>query len=222
MSKTLREQLVGAWRLVSYVEKDVETGVEDAPMGEKPEGIIMYTPDGYVSAQLCTSGRHNFADGDQYRGTPAEYVDAASSYMAYSGPFYLDETKHMLQHEMNISLFPNWKGQRQMRLSLVRLSLWLLQMGIFDKEYARSVAGSEGEHAYLPPEIFTAETPCGHYQGVTDQVAMSRTPGFFQIPLVPRGSSRAEWLPRNQAVSDRGRCPKRGAHSRIKEIADAP
>jgi hypothetical protein len=116
MSKTLREQLVGAWRLVSYVEKDVETGVEDSPMGEKPEGIIMYTPDGYVSAQLCTSGRHNFADGDQYRGTPAEYVDAASSYMAYSGPFYLDEAKHLLQHEMNISLFPNWKGQRQIRI----------------------------------------------------------------------------------------------------------
>jgi crotonobetainyl-CoA:carnitine CoA-transferase CaiB-like acyl-CoA transferase len=113
-------------------------------------------------------------------------------------------------------------GSYRVRLSLVRLSLWLLQMGIFDKEYARSVAGSEGEHAYLPPEIFTADTPCGHYQGVTDQVAMSRTPGVYLIPLVPRGSSRAEWLPRNQAVSDRGGSPERGVQSRIKEIAHAP
>ena len=85
-------------------------------------------------------------------------------------------------------------GSYRVRISLVRLSLWLLQMGIFDKAYARSVAGSEKDHAYLPPELFTAETPCGYYQGVTDQVFMSRTPGFYRIPLVPRGSSRPEWL----------------------------
>jgi len=41
-----------------------------------------------------------------------------------------------------------------------------------------------------------AETPCGRYQGVTDQVVLSETPGFFAVPLVPRGASRAEWLAR--------------------------
>jgi hypothetical protein len=29
------------------------------------------------------------------------------------------------------------------------------------------------------------ETPCGRYQGVTDQVVMSETPDFFAVPLVP-------------------------------------
>jgi crotonobetainyl-CoA:carnitine CoA-transferase CaiB-like acyl-CoA transferase len=85
-------------------------------------------------------------------------------------------------------------GSYRVRLSLIRLSLWLLQMGVFDKEYAHSVAGSPGEHVYLPPELFTAQTPCGHYQGVTDQVAMARTPGVYRVPLVPRGSSQPEWL----------------------------
>lgn len=85
-------------------------------------------------------------------------------------------------------------GSYRIRISLARLSLWLLEMGIFDKTYARSVAGKGGEHAYLAPELFQAETPCGHYQGVTDQVFMSRTPGQYAVPLVPRGASRAEWL----------------------------
>ena len=116
MSNTLREYLVGAWRLVSYAEKDTETGMEDAPMGQTPEGIIMYTPDGYVSAQLCTAGRRNFTTDDMYKGTPDEYVAAATTYMAYSGPYYLDEKRHVLQHEMQVSLFPNWKGQRQVRI----------------------------------------------------------------------------------------------------------
>ena len=87
-------------------------------------------------------------------------------------------------------------GSYRVRISLARLSLWLLQMGIFDKAYAYEIAGTEGQHAYLAPELFEAETPCGHYQGVTDQVTMTRTPGSFQVPLVPRGSSRAVWLDR--------------------------
>jgi hypothetical protein len=42
------------------------------------------------------------------------------------------------------------------------------------------------------------ETPFGRYQGVTDPVVMSETPGFFAVPLplVPRGATRAEWLAR--------------------------
>jgi crotonobetainyl-CoA:carnitine CoA-transferase CaiB-like acyl-CoA transferase len=87
-------------------------------------------------------------------------------------------------------------GTYRVRISLARLSLWLLQMGLFDKAYAYNVAGSDGEHAYLPPELFRVDTPCGPYQGVTDQVAMSGTPGHYPIPLVPRGASKAEWLPR--------------------------
>ena len=55
-------------------------------------------------------------------------------------------------------------------------------------------AGSSDEHRYVAPDLFTAETPCGTYQGMTDQVVMSHTPGCFHTVLVPRGSSRPEWL----------------------------
>jgi len=85
-------------------------------------------------------------------------------------------------------------GSYRVRISLARLSLWLLQMGVFDKSYARGIAGTEGEHAYLAPELFTAETPCGFYQGVTDQVRMSQTPGYYRFPLVPRGANQPQWL----------------------------
>jgi crotonobetainyl-CoA:carnitine CoA-transferase CaiB-like acyl-CoA transferase len=87
-------------------------------------------------------------------------------------------------------------GSYRVRISLVRLSMWLLQLGIFDKTYANAIGGSEGEHAFLAPTLFTAKTPCGYYQGVTDQVEMSRTPGSYSFPLVPRGSSEAKWLER--------------------------
>jgi hypothetical protein len=85
-------------------------------------------------------------------------------------------------------------GSYRVVVSLTRTVLWLLSMGIFDKAYAQETAGSQDEHTYVAPEVFTAETPLGTYQGFTDQVVLSRTPGAFRTVLVPRGSSKPEWL----------------------------
>jgi hypothetical protein len=89
-------KLIGASRLVSYVERDVDTGAEFQPMGETPRGIIMYTLDGYMSAQLCAPDRRNFEGSDMYRGWGGESVAAGSSYIAYSGPFRVDEAEQAL------------------------------------------------------------------------------------------------------------------------------
>jgi crotonobetainyl-CoA:carnitine CoA-transferase CaiB-like acyl-CoA transferase len=85
-------------------------------------------------------------------------------------------------------------GSYRVVVSLTRTVLWLLSLGVFDKSFARATAGSSDEHLEVDPDVFTAETPCGTYQGMTDQVVMSRTPGSFRAVLVPRGSSKPEWL----------------------------
>jgi len=87
-------------------------------------------------------------------------------------------------------------GSYRVTVSLTRTVLWLLSLGIFDKGYARATAGSSDEHAYIAPDLFTAETPLGTYQGMTDQIVMSRTPGSYRTVLMPRGSSKPEWLAR--------------------------
>ncbi len=84
-------------------------------------------------------------------------------------------------------------GSWHVHISLTRVALWILSMGIFDKEWAQTTAGSSELHRYLDPETFTAETAMGDYQGVTDQVHMSGTPGGYDPVLIPRGSSRLEW-----------------------------
>jgi crotonobetainyl-CoA:carnitine CoA-transferase CaiB-like acyl-CoA transferase len=85
-------------------------------------------------------------------------------------------------------------GSYRVVVSLTRTVLWLLSMGIFDKAYAKETANSTEEHAYVAPDLFTAETPLGTYQGMTDQVVLSKTPGSFRTVLAPRGSSKPEWL----------------------------
>ena len=116
MSTGLRDRLIGAWRLVSYVEEPVDGSAPFYPLGQKPQGIIMYTPDGYMSAQLARPDRGRFTSGDWFKGTDEEYRAQASWYIAYTGPFHVDEDKKTLTHSMFISLFPDWTGQTQPRV----------------------------------------------------------------------------------------------------------
>lgn len=84
-------------------------------------------------------------------------------------------------------------GSYHVHVSLTRVALWILSLGLFDREWAHARAGQGEQHRYLDPETFTADTGLGAYQGVTDQVAMSATPGRYDPVLVARGSSAREW-----------------------------
>lgn len=86
-------------------------------------------------------------------------------------------------------------GSYRVHVSLTRVALWILSLGILDMDYARHTAGSGDRHAYLDPELFRADTPLGSYQGMTDQVWMSATPGAYGHVLLPRGGSAPHWLP---------------------------
>jgi hypothetical protein len=114
--KNLRDRLIGAWKLVSYEERPVDGSPPFYPMSERPMGIIMYTPDGYMSAQLMHPNRKPFTSGDWFKGTDEEYRQEASTYIAYTGEFHVDEEEGTLTHSMFVSLFPNWLGQTQPRV----------------------------------------------------------------------------------------------------------
>jgi len=114
MAEGLRNRLIGAWRLAEFsvIARD---GSVTHPMGEDLEGLIIYSPDGYMSGQLMKLGRPAYASGDMDHGTTDELAAAAAGYLAYSGPFYVDEEAATLRHHMSVSLFPNWIGDTQER-----------------------------------------------------------------------------------------------------------
>ena len=87
---SLRDRLIGAWRLAEFTVT-AEDGTVTYPMGEDVEGLIIYTPDGYMSAQLMEPGRPAYASGEFTHGTTEEEAAAAAGYLAYSGPFYVNE-----------------------------------------------------------------------------------------------------------------------------------
>jgi hypothetical protein len=111
-------------------------------------------------------------------------------------------------------------GSYRVQVSLTRVCLWLISLGIFDKEFATTTAGSTAEHSAIPPELFTAKTPLGTYQGMTDQIEFTSLPqGFITTVLQPMGADQPEWLPRathtrpdpQKGYSDESSRPGRGA-----------
>ncbi len=85
-------------------------------------------------------------------------------------------------------------GSYKVVVSLTRTVLWQLALGIFDRTYAHTTAGSSEEHTNVVPDLFTAETPLGTYQGFDEQVYLSKSPGTYRTVIVPRGSNKPEWL----------------------------
>ncbi len=71
--------IVGVWSLESYVEMDAESGALVLTMGEHPTGILRYTSDGFMSAQLGRSERPHFANDDMVVGTEAKCAAAGYS-----------------------------------------------------------------------------------------------------------------------------------------------
>jgi hypothetical protein len=110
----LRQELLGAWRLVSFVTVD-DSGSRDYPLGEDADGLILYTPQGWMSAQLMRRDRPSFAAGRLEAGSNVELVEASTGFVSYGGRFrVIDEST--LSHEVSISLFPNWLGGAQIRI----------------------------------------------------------------------------------------------------------
>jgi hypothetical protein len=108
-----RDDLIGAWLLVSYTADTA--GEVSHPLGPDPEGIITYTADGYMSAQLMRRDRPAYDRAITGGGTTEQMAAAASGYLCYSGPYTLDEAADVLHHHVHVSLLPNWLGGTQVR-----------------------------------------------------------------------------------------------------------
>jgi hypothetical protein len=98
--------------LVNYT--DEQSGREDThPFGPDPQGFLIYAVDGFVSAQLMRTGRPAFHSSDWHHGTPQEYQDSGSGYIAYCGTFEVGEENATVTHIPSVSLLPNLIGGRQ-------------------------------------------------------------------------------------------------------------
>jgi hypothetical protein len=111
---TIREQLLGTWRLASYYTEGTDGSIV-YPMGQAARGFIMYLADGFMSANLMVPGRPAYTGGIAETATPAERAAAALGYFGYAGRYDIDEQAQAVRHHIDVALAPNLAGSTQFR-----------------------------------------------------------------------------------------------------------
>jgi Lipocalin-like domain len=108
----LKDQLVGAWTLVSASSKLPD----GSPVwGANPIGLIVFTSSGHYSTQLMRSDLPKYASNNRAKGTAEEYKTIAMGSVANFGTYSVDEANKTFTISYDGSTFPNRKGAKETR-----------------------------------------------------------------------------------------------------------
>jgi hypothetical protein len=105
--------LEGSWRLERW-ESVADDGTVTYPFGERPDGVLVYAPDGTMITTIAPADRPRLGSMDPLRGgDDDERRRTAETFVAYAGTWARsgDDVVHMV----TVSLYPNWVGTRQVR-----------------------------------------------------------------------------------------------------------
>lgn len=107
--KSLKEQLVGTWKLVSShnVRSD---GSRIDRAGPNPKGIVIYTSDGHFVFVNTRSDLPKLASNSRDRGTPEEYKAVVQGSLAYFGTYSVNEADKVITAQIEGSTFANMIG----------------------------------------------------------------------------------------------------------------
>jgi Lipocalin-like domain len=110
-----RQQLIGAWRLMSIEYSDSSGQIADPFYQANSTGLIVYDSSGWISVHISAPHRRAFKVPAS-RSASATAQDAPlkaaafETYYAYFGTWSLDETSSVVTHHVESSLIPAETG----------------------------------------------------------------------------------------------------------------
>jgi len=114
--KTLRDQLVGTWILVSQ-EITSRDGTKTALFGTNPKGLLTFDEGGHYIQIQVRPDRPKFEANNRLQGTPEENKAALAGGIGQFGTWSVNETnKLLLLHEIGNISFPNEENTDQKRI----------------------------------------------------------------------------------------------------------
>ena len=89
-------------------------------------------------------------------------------------------------------------GSYKVHVNLAQTTMFMLSLGLIDKKMLLNIDNLGEEHKRLEPNLQSGQTPLGYYTRLGSQVEMSKTPEYWDDPLIwPIGSCKPEWLSKN-------------------------
>jgi len=99
-ASSIQQQIVGTWKLVSYVREEIPSRARSDVMGAHPSGYINYGPDGRMMVIIVGSDRRKPAGAI---ATPEEAQALITSMLAYAGSYTIDSNAKTVTHHVDVS-----------------------------------------------------------------------------------------------------------------------
>lgn len=99
------QALLGSWRLLECEHRHSDGSVE-YPFGPKPDGRLVYLPDGRMIVLIIDPARPKARSEQFFEAVNSELADAARGCVAYSGRWEIRGNE--IVHHIEMSMFPNW------------------------------------------------------------------------------------------------------------------
>lgn len=116
-SRSLREQLLGAWRMVDAETVDVATSVSSPILGKRGpySGLIVYLANGLMSVQFAAQRGVGRASVGRDQLTTDEKSAYFETYFGYFGKFEVDEQARLVRHQPEGSILQSQVGKTLVR-----------------------------------------------------------------------------------------------------------
>jgi hypothetical protein len=111
-TKSLKDQLVGTWALVSY-QSTATDGTKSAVFGAQPKGILMIDAGGHYAMVLTDPGRAKWKSNLRTQLSTEELAAASKGLIAQYGAWSVDETSKVLTRKVEGAFSPNLAGTEQ-------------------------------------------------------------------------------------------------------------
>ena len=112
---SLKQQLVGAWTLVSIIATD-KSGNKSDRRGPNPKGLLIFDASGRYSILTARAALPDFAVDNVNQGTAEENKSVMTGMIANVGTWSVDEKTKTITTNVDAGSFPNLNGKTQTRV----------------------------------------------------------------------------------------------------------
>jgi hypothetical protein len=114
----IKENIVGAWSLVSVVSESANGLAKDL-FGQTPKGVIIFTADGFFSLLQASATLPRIASNDRAKATAEEALALVRGSIAYYGAYTVNEADETLTVRLEASTYPNVVGEQTRIVTLL-------------------------------------------------------------------------------------------------------
>ena len=119
--KSLKEQLVGTWMLVSSTSIRPD-GTKIDLYGPDPKGIVIYTSDGHFALLNTRADLPKLAANNRARASAEEARAVVAGSIAYFGAYLLNEVEKVITVKVEGSTFANMIGGAEQKRIITSLT----------------------------------------------------------------------------------------------------